>query len=496
MTFRHYPLPSILTSVIVSGIMSFLAMGSGVPTAWAEASKGTRKPNFIIIFTDDQGYQDLGCFGSPSIRTPNIDRMANEGIRFTHFYAQTVCGPSRAALMTGCYPLRVAKKANNQKEIHPSLHTKEITIAEILKDRGYKTACYGKWDLAGHRQKGYDRNLLPTKQGFDYFFGTPTSNDSVTNLLRNETLIEPKSDMSKLTKRYTDEALEFIRKNRDNEFFIYLAHTMPHLRLAASESFKGKSRRGLYGDVIEEIDFNVGRILNTVYELGLEKDTYIIFTSDNGPWFLDRHPALSKQKDQGGSHGGDSAPLRGHKTSTWEGGVRVPCVMWAPGRIPEGLVSAQLTTTMDILPTLAHLAEGNLPRDRIIDGKNISDLMHGKTGAKSETVAFYYYGHTQLMAVRSDKWKLHLPRSINTMERWNVFHRESDIVDFSKPHLYNLEEDPGEQNNLAETHPEIVKDLMILADRARNDIGDYNRIGQNARFFDPQARRTDIRDEW
>ena len=271
---------------------------------------------------------------------------------------------------------------------------------------------------------------------------------------------------------------------------------MPHLRLAASENFKGKSRRGLYGDVIEEIDFNVGRILNTVRELGLEEDTYIIFTSDNGPWFLDRHPALSKQKDQGGSHGGDSAPLRGHKTSTWEGGVRVPCVMWAPGRIPEGLVSAQLTTTMDILPTLAHLADGNLPRDRIIDGKNISDLMHGKTGAKSETVAFYYYGHTQLMAVRSDKWKLHLPRSINTMERWNVFHRESDIVDFSKPHLYNLEDDPGEQNNLAETHPEIVKDLMILADRAKMILAITTELGRTPRFFDPQARRTDIRDEW
>ena len=229
-------------------------------------------PNIIIIFTDDQGYQDLGCFGSPEIRTPNIDMMAEEGIRFTHFYAQTVCGPSRAALMTGCYPLRLAKKRNNQHEIHPSLHSREITIAEILKAQGYKTACFGKWDLAGHRQSGYDKSLLPTRQGFDYFFWTPTSNDSVVNLLRNEEVVQPNADMATLTKRYTAEALGFIQNSRDQPFFVYLAHTMPHLKLAASERFRGKSPRGLYGDVIEEIDFNVGRILREIRLLGLEEE--------------------------------------------------------------------------------------------------------------------------------------------------------------------------------------------------------------------------------
>lgn len=459
----------------------------------AAGSEVSRKPNFIVVFTDDQGYQDLGCFGSTVIRTPNIDGMAEAGIRFTHFYAQTVCGPSRAALMTGCYPLRVAKKANNQREIHPSLHTREITIAEILKGKGYATACFGKWDLAGHRQKGYDKSLLPTRQGFDEFFGTPTSNDSVANLLRDEELVEPNAAMANLTKRYTDEALAFIRKSKDKAFFIYLAHTMPHLKLAASEQFKGKSPRGLYGDVVEEIDFNVGRILREIKTLRLQQDTYIIVTSDNGPWFLDRHPKLSQQKDQGGSHGGDAAPLRGHKTSTWEGGVRVPCVMWAPGRIPPGKVCSEIASTMDLLPTLASLAGGTAPSDRAIDGRDISDLIHGKEGAKSPTEAFYYYAHTQLMAVRSGKWKLHLSRKVNTMQRWNIYHRESDIIDFTKPLLYDLEQDPGEKNNLAGKFPDTVGKLIGLADWARVDIGDYDRLGQNARFFDPQPRRPDIK---
>jgi arylsulfatase A-like enzyme len=485
-------LRALLITARVNCIVCFLIVGGIQPSVMAAGSEFSRKPNFIVVFTDDQGYQDLGCFGSTAIRTPNIDGMAEEGIRFTHFYAQTVCGPSRAALMTGCYPLRVGKKANNQREIHPSLHTREITIAEILKEQGYKTACFGKWDLAGHRQKGYDKSLLPTRQGFDYFFGTPTSNDSVANLLRDEELVEPNADMANLTKRYTDEALTFIRKSRDKSFFIYLAHTMPHLKLAASEPFKGKSPRGLYGDVVEEIDFSVGRILGEIKTLGLEKDTYIIFTSDNGPWFLDRHPRLSQQKDQGGSHGGDAAPLRGHKTSTWEGGVRVPCVMWAPGRIPQGQVCSEIATTMDLLPTLASLAGGNAPSDRAIDGRDIFDLIHGKEGAKSPTEAFYYYAHTQLMAVRSGKWKLHLPRKVNTMQRWNVYHRESDIIDFTKPLLYDLEQDPGEKNNLADRHPDTVGKLIGLADWARKDIGDYDRIGQNARFFDPQPRRSDI----
>lgn len=440
-----------------------------------------KKPNFIIIFTDDQGYNDVGCFGSEKIRTPNLDKMAAEGVRFTSFYAQTVCGPSRAALMTGCYPLRVAKR-NNQVDVHPYLHTKEITIAEVLKEVGYRTACFGKWDLAGHRQAGFDNNLLPTKQGFDYFFGTPTSNDRVVNLMRNDKVIEKAADMNTLTKRYTDEAIGFIRDNKDSPFFVYIPHTMPHTRLGASEQFRGKSKRGLYGDVIEEIDFNVGRILETVKELGLDERTYVIFTSDNGPWEI-------KKKD-----GGSAVPLRGAKTSTWEGGLRVPCIMRAPGRIPAGALCDEIAGTMDMLPTLAKLAGGKVPTDRVIDGHDISDLMHGVKGATSPTEAFFYYQHTHLQAVRSGKWKLHLPRPANPpwTPNWAGHIKKADVFDIKNPMLFDLENDIGERRDVADKHPDIVARLLKLAEKARSDIGDYNRIGKNARFFDPQPPRPDI----
>ena len=442
----------------------------------------TSKPNFIIIFTDDQGYNDLGCFGSPKIKTPNIDRMAKEGMRFTSFYAQTVCGPSRASLMTGCYPLRVAKK-NNQVDIHPYLHTKEITIAEILKKQAYTTACFGKWDLAGHTQTNYDKKLLPTKQGFDYFFGTPTSNDRIANLLRNEEIVENKADLNTLTKRYTDEAINFIRKNQDGPFFVYIPHTMPHTLLGASEQFKGKSKRGLYGDVIEEIDFNTGRILNCVSDLGLDKNTYVIFTSDNGPWWIKKE------------HGGSALPLRGAKTSTWEGGLRVPCVMRAPGKIPPNTVCDKIASTMDILPTLATLAGAAIPTDRVIDGNNITSLMHGDINAQSPTKAFYYYQNTHLQAVRSGKWKLHLPRPAKPpfSPNWSVHIDPKDVIEIKKPMLFDLQNDTGETTDVADTHPEVVTQLLKLTEWARNDIGDYDRPGKNARFFDPQHIRPDTK---
>jgi len=470
----------------------FGLLGVTVAANLVTGSDTSKKPNFIILFIDDLGYGDLGCFGSGKIQTPNIDRMAAEGMRFTNFYAQTVCGPSRAALMTGCYPLRVAKKRNNQTEIHPMLHEQEITIAEILKQQGYATACFGKWDLAGHRQRGYEQDLLPTRQGFDYFFGTPTSNDSIVNLVRNEEVIEEKADMANLMQRYTDEALNFIRKHHAEPFFVYVPHTMPHIRLAASDAFNGQSPRGLYGDVVEEIDFQTGRIIEVIKELGIVENTYIVFTSDNGPWYLDRHPKLSLQKDSGGSHGGDAAPLRGHKTSAWEGGVRVPCVMWAPGRIPAGTVCSEMATTMDMLPTFAALAGGVVPRDRVIDGHDIVDLMHGEPTTNSPTDRFYYYVHTQLMAVRFGNWKLHLPQKVHTMKRWDVFQKESELIEVSSPMLFDLKKDIGEQVNLADQYPEKVEELTRIADKARQDIGDYDRVGGNARFYDPEPRRSDI----
>lgn len=293
-----------------------------LPLAGLNAAEAA-KPNVLLILADDLGYQDLGCFGSPLIKTPRIDQMAREGMRFTSFYGQTVCGPSRTALMTGCYPLRVAKK-DNKVEVHPHVHAKEVTIPEVLKPLGYATAAFGKWDMAGHSQTGFDPALMPNQQGFDYFFGTPSSNDKSVNLLRNAELVEKDADMATLTRRYTDEAIQFITANQKKPFFIYLAHTMPHTRLAASKDFLGKSARGLFGDVVEEIDFNTGRLMDALKSLGVDDNTYIILTSDNGPWWSQRE------------HGGSALPLRGAKTSAWEGGFRVPCIMRAPGKIPAG----------------------------------------------------------------------------------------------------------------------------------------------------------------
>lgn len=439
-------------------------------------------PNFIIIFTDDQGYQDVGSFGSQNIKTPHLDKMAEEGMRFISFYAQTICGPSRAAVITGCYPMRVATRKNldAETEHHPRLHEEEITFAEILKEVGYSTAAIGKWDLAGHTQHNYDQDLLPTRQGFDYFFGTPSSNDAVAPLLRNEEIIEQEADMSTLTRRYTDETIEFIKNNKDKPFLAYLAHSMPHVRLEASEQFRGKSAGGLYGDVVEEIDWNVGRIIKTLQDLDLDESTYVFFMSDNGPWLL---PGKWR------SLGGNAEPLRGGKTSVWEGGFRVPGIMWAPGRIPAGTVSNEIASTLDILPTLAKLSGGNIPDDRIIDGNDLSMLLHGQK-EEGPNDAFYYYQRTRLGAVRVGNWKLHLPRPAE--EIWGEYIAKENNKDIEQPLLYNLKKDIGEQNNIANQHPEVVEKLLEYAEEAREDIGDFNRMGKGQRFFDKEPRRPDL----
>ena len=450
------------------------------------------KPNIILIFADDQGYQDIGAFGSPNISTPNLDRMAAEGMRFTNFYAQTVCGPSRAALMTGSYPLRVATKGN-RVDVHPYLHTREVTIAEVLKAEGYATGAFGKWDLAGHAQdpKRYAAELLPTHQGFDYYFGTPGSNDARANLIRNEALIEMDADMSQLTRRYTDEALAFIERSKDGPFFVYLPHTMPHIRLERSDEFVGKSQAGIYGDVIEEIDWNVGRIFQKLREEGLDKSTYVFYLSDNGPWYLGSSEVhLKRIGPDAEAHGGSAFPLRGAKTSMWEGGLRVPCIMWAPEHIPANTACDEIASTMDMLPTIAQLAGGKVPTDRVIDGHDLGDLIHGVEGAESKTDAFYYYGRTELRAVRSGPWKLHLPRLID--QRWQRYSKPEDVFDITRPMLYNLESDVAESTDVSAQHPNVVNQLLQLAEHARSDIGDIDRIGENARFFDLEPRRPDI----
>ncbi|MDB4491469.1 sulfatase [bacterium] len=443
----------------------------------AATAANAARPNFIIIFTDDQGYQDLGSFGSPDIATPNLDRMAAEGMRFTSFYAQTICGPSRTALMTASYPIRIAQD-KNRCEIHPVVHSDEITIAEVLKPRGYKSAAFGKWDLATHSQSKWNPDLLPRGQGFDYFFGTPTSNDRIVHLLRNEEVIERNADMATLTQRYTDEAIQFIEKNKDGPFFVYLAHTMPHTLLAASDDFKGKSKAGLYGDVIEEIDHNAGRILDKVKELGLDDNTYVIFTSDNGPWIL--------RKD----HGGHALPLRSGKTTCWEGGLRVPCIVRAPGRVPADTTNDLVTATIDLLPTIATLADADIPTDRVLDGLDISKIWHGQQNTLDRP--YFYYQHYYLRGVRHGDWKLMLkheegPKSFTA--RWKHHVAPADAKPLDSHQLYNLNDDIGETTNLAAAHPDKLAELLKLAEWARNDIGDHNRIGENARFFDDAPNR-------
>ncbi|MDB9741994.1 sulfatase [Akkermansiaceae bacterium] len=431
------------------------------------------KPNFIIIFTDDQGYQDLGCYGSPNIKTPRIDKMAEEGMKFTSFYAQTVCGPARASLMTGSYPMRTGRAEHDDGLIpHPAMDLDEITIPELLKPLGYKTGMAGKWDLAGRTTRGtptFRLELGPQHQGFDSTFWSVTS---ATKIIRNgdtEVLKKPKT--ATLTKLYTDTAIEFIETNKDVPFFFYLAHPMPHTPIDASKQFKGKSAGGLYGDVIEELDFNTGRILDKVKELGLDDNTYIIFTSDNGPWWRE------------GKHAGHAEPLRSAKTSTYEGGLRVPFIIRAPGKIPAGTTSDLVTATLDIFPTIAKIAGAELPTDRVIDGIDISEIFYGNK--KDLDRPFFFYQHQSLRAVRQGDWKLHLPHSDADKTKegkiWQNHVPQKDRPYITEVSLYNLKEDIGETTNVASDHPEVVEKLMKQLEFAKKDIGYHKTIGENSR---------------
>jgi len=443
--------------------------GMALPLGRGTARTPTDCPNFIVIYCDDMGYGDVGCFGSEKHHTPNLDRMAAEGRRFTSFYVTSgVCTPSRSSLMTGCYPRRVNMHQNeaelcvlfpvNQKGLHPE----EITMAEVLKTRGYATACVGKWHL------GDQVDFLPTRQGFDYYFGIPYSNDMGGRqgakrpplpLLRNEEVIEAPAHQQTLTRRYTDEVVKFIRRHKDEPFFVYLPHTMPHNPVHASDEFRGASDNGRYGDAVEEIDWSTGQILATLKALDLDDRTLVLFTSDNG--------AASRW-------GGDNGPLRGWKGSTWEGGMREPCIVRWPGQVPAGTTCDELVCTMDLLPTFARLAGTRPPSDRIIDGKDIWSLMADSGEAKSPHEAFYYYQMDQLQAVRSGKWKLHLPLKPKK-RNWGEPEPEAPLQ------LFDLEADIGERNNVADRHPQVVRRLMALAEKAREDLGDTGRPGKNQR---------------
>ena len=449
--------------------------------------KAADKPNFIVINIDDLGYADIGPFGSTRNRTPNLDRMAKEGRKLTSFYAAPVCSPSRASLMTGCYPKRVLPIGG---VLFPSsavgLSPSERTVAELLKEVGYTTACIGKWHL------GDQPEFMPRRRGFDYYLGIPYSNDmgpaeegarsslgapipksvpktqtKETNtglplarvtpmpLVENETVIArvKQDEQQAIVERYTTAAVKFIKANKDKSFFLYLPHNAVHFPLYPGKKWAGNSPKGLYSDWVEEVDWSVGQVLDTLRELKLDGKTLVIFTSDNG-----------------GTQRGLNTPLRGHKGGTLEGGMREPTLAWWPGKIPAGTSSDAITGMIDVLPTFVKLAGGKVPTDRKIDGGDIWPVLTGEAGAKSPHDVFYYFNGLRLQAVRSGPWKLHLPGADRSVSR-AAKKSGDDKASSAEGQLYNLDADIGESKNVAEANPEIVKRLRALANAMKDDLG-------------------------
>ena len=429
-------------------------------------------PNIVLILTDDQGYQDLGVFGSPDIATPNLDQMAKDGLILISYYApQAVCSASRAGILTGCYPNRIGiHNALGPDNTH-GINASETTIAEMLKAKGYATAIFGKWHL-GHQLK-----FLPTRHGFDEWFGIPYSNDMwpfhpqqgpVFNfpdlhLYENETIIDTLTEQSQLTTQITERSVDFINRNKDKPFFLYVPHPQPHVPLFVSEKFKGKSERGLYGDVIMEIDWSVGQILEALKKNGLEENTIVIFTSDNGPW-------LSY-----GNHGGSALPFREGKGTAWEGGQREPFIIKYPKKLEAGKVIDLPVMGIDILPTIAELTDSKLP-DKIIDGKSVWKVLTGESTESPQEAYFFYYRVNELFGVRYGKWKLYFPHRYRTMDGQELgkdgLPGKYRMVDLEEIELYDLSTDISETKNVAEKYPDIVAEIKVLANDMRSRLGD------------------------
>ncbi len=448
------------------------------------------RPNVILIVADDMGYADAGCFGSQTIRTPHLDRMAAEGSKFTSFYvAQAVCTASRAALMTGCYPNRIGMQGALNHTSKEGVHPGERMMPEVFKAGGYATAAFGKWHL------GTVMKFHPCRRGFDEFWGIPYSNDNSKfhpslaaempplPLYEDERVIETDPDQSQFTRRITEKSVSFIRRHKDKPFFLYVPHIMPHVPIFASARFKGGSPHGLYADVVEELDWSVGMILEAVHQAGVDDKTLVIFFSDNGPF-------LSY-----GNHAGSAAPLREGKLTTFEGGVRVPCIMRWPGHVPGGRELDTLVTAMDLMPTFSAWLGAEPPALKI-DGRDISDVLLGKDGAESPHEAFAFYAGKEFQAIRSGDWKLHFehpyitphetpgkdgkpsnwenmtPASITQSGIEGIATRHGYKVASQPLALYNLRADIGETTDVSAAHPDVVERLQKLAEPIRHELGD------------------------
>lgn len=449
---------------------------------WQKPVPKEKLPNIVIIFMDDLGYGDLSCYGAMNYKTPNLDQLAAQGIRFTNFLsAQPVCSASRAGLLTGCYPNRLNISGALFPNAKVGINPDETTLAELLKQKNYATGIFGKWHLGDHQK------FLPLQHGFDEYFGIPFSNDMwpvwydgkpatpeqkgrfqfppLALMEGNNKVGEIKTleDQGLLTKRLTERAVSFIQKNKSKPFFLYMPNPMPHVPIAASPAFKGKSKQGEYGDVLMEIDWSVGQILQTLTANGLDKNTLVIFTSDNGPWY------------NFGNHAGSNGGLREGKGTSFEGGLRVPCIMRWKGRLPEGVVCNQLSSTIDVLPTIADLCKIPQP-DKRIDGRSMLPILDGNLEYEVRKNFYYYYRRNDLHAVRSGHWKLILPHKgrsyLNQMPGENGFPGASP-EDISFPMaLYDLRRDPGEAYDVQNKYPEVVKALLQVAEEARADLGD------------------------
>ncbi|MGB7326535.1 MAG: sulfatase [Rubripirellula sp.] len=469
-------------------LLAITLLGSYMnPAAAQEAAMDVSKPNFIVVFCDNLGFGDIEPYGSTVHRTPHLNRMAKEGRKFTHFCVTAgVCTPSRSSLITGCYSQRVGMHDNPRdgqvlRPLSPyGLNPDEITIAEVLRDAGYATGMVGKWHL------GDQKDFLPTRQGFDWFYGIPYSDDMTAAvgkrlaprfegdqwpplpLMENESVIESPVDRDGLTKRYTERSIDFIRDHKDEPFFLYLPQAMPGSTRTpfASPQFKGKSKNGPWGDSIEELDWSMGQILDELVRLEIDRRTLVVWTSDNGAP-MDRDMAKPTR--------GTNRPLHGRGYTTSEGAFRVPTIMWWPETVPSGSLCEELATTMDLLPTFAKLSGGKTPDDRIIDGKDISDLIRGIPDAKTPHDAFFYYERDQLQAVRSGPWKLFVPLDEFTK------HPHFRAGETAHALLFNVVTDISCDTDVADKHPEIVERLMNLADQARHDLGDRGVPGTGQR---------------